>query len=69
MAHPVDCIFTDVFVVNLAAKKPKRDKHGTCVKRTKSSGKLKAGLLSTSKYDLPFTVIIVITVIVIALYE
>ena len=30
--------------VNLIAKKLKRDKHGMCVKRTKSSAKLKAGL-------------------------
>ena len=48
---------TDVFVVDLTAKKQKRDKHGMCVKRTKSSTKLKAGLLSALKCDLAFTIV------------
>jgi len=39
-------MFTRVYCVILIAKKLKRDKHGTCVKRTKSSAKLKAGLWS-----------------------
>jgi len=39
-------IFMCVSYVNLIAKKLKRDKHGTCVKRTKSTSKLKAGLSS-----------------------